>query len=77
VSKSVSEEPTKWAVHCVGDRNGDNCGLVFLTEEEYLRQLDVPGKPWCCPQCGGKAWWDNDIYQAAMDKLEKEKEGAG
>lgn len=38
----------------------DHCGIVGLTEEQELSQLEVPDQPWNCPRCGGEAEWDDE-----------------
>lgn len=57
----VSEEPTPYAVHCTGlIGNGDECEngeAIFLTKEEYRRQLSRANQRWRCPKCGAEAWW--------------------
>jgi uncharacterized C2H2 Zn-finger protein len=54
----VSDVPTPYAVNC------DWCGTVFLTEQEYIRQLYKPDSLWQCPKCGATAWWDDDNYDS-------------
>ena len=67
-----TDDPTPWAVICpnlrallvsavVADRG--SVGLVFLTEDQYLKQLRAPGDKWHCPECGAEAEWD-DYCQA-------------
>ena len=53
----ISETPTPYMVHC---RHG--CGPSFLTDGEYLRQLDRPDDLWQCPKCGDTASWDDENY---------------
>ncbi len=48
---------TPWAVICVEH------GQVFLTAEEYNKQMDDADSFWKCP-CGRFAEWDNDNYEA-------------
>ena len=58
-----SEIPTPYAVACA---NGCNDGEpIFITEDEYHRQMKLPGKLWKCPRCGFRASWDDDIYEEA------------
>jgi hypothetical protein len=48
-------DPTPYAVICLHD-----CGLQFLDELEYTRQLNRPDSLWVCPKCGRIANWDDD-----------------
>ena len=54
-------ERTPWAVICTEH------GQVFLTFEEYIRQLDKPNSIWTCPKCGEAAPWDDDHYADCME----------
>lgn len=65
----ASEQPTPWAVHC------PKHGLVYLTREEYDRQMQKSDYRWECTAwtledpigpCGAWSEWDDDIYEAAM-----------
>lgn len=56
-------------VFCDGDFE-ISCGQVPLTEEEYLRQLSNPNRPWSCPKCGAGAQYDD----AGSEKLMEERE---
>lgn len=31
-----------------------------------MAQLNRPNALWRCPQCGGDARWDDDIYEASF-----------
>ena len=59
----ASDTPTPYAVHCEGLLEGYSCGLVYLTPEEYARQMSQPHRTWRCPRCLAEAWWDDDIYE--------------
>lgn len=76
-----SLEPTPWAVYC------DQHGIVYLTEACYIQQMCRPDDIWRCPHfcaspddiqahrigvCGAPAWFQDDIYEAAMGVLEQE-----
>lgn len=37
--------------------------LVYLTEVEYLAQLDKPESGWKCPFCGLPAEWNDENYE--------------
>jgi len=39
-------------------------GQVFITEEDYERQLMMPDALWTCPKCGGIARFDDDNYES-------------
>lgn len=47
-----------YGVFCQNE--GQSCGLVELTEAQYLKQLSVPSKTWRCPNCRAEAAWDDD-----------------
>lgn len=53
---------TPYAVLC------DDHGQQFLTAEEYVYQMSRPDLLWRCPRCGEFAHWDDDEYDAALDK---------
>jgi uncharacterized protein with PIN domain len=52
---SESAVPTPWAVRCWDCGQGEESALVFLTREEYARQLARPHAFWHCPRCGREA----------------------
>jgi len=60
-----STTPTAWAVNCPRD------GLVYLTREEYTRQIGRVDDLWKCPRCGRDAQWDDDTYEKAMEAEER------
>jgi hypothetical protein len=62
----VSEHPTPYAVHCSGLIEGHSCGLVYLTPEEYDRQMMAAHRRWRCPICKAEAEWDDENYEQAM-----------
>ena len=37
--------------------------LVYLTNKEYIQQLEKPDQTWRCPVCGYEAIWDDDNYE--------------
>lgn len=55
-------------VQCAGDSvpGQQPCGLVGLTEAEYMRQLDKPDVGWWCPTCGSSAQYDDTASEAAQ-----------
>lgn len=57
VQDRVSEEPTPWAVICAVH------GQVYLTEDEYVKQLERPNSYWRCPRCNMTATWDDANYE--------------
>jgi len=59
--KGESAEPTPYAVRCPAER-----ALVYLTEEEYNRQMNQPDALWRCPRCGERAEWDDANYERRM-----------
>lgn len=56
-----SASPTPWAIICSTD------GQVFLTYEEYDRQINHPNSFWQCPRCGDSAGWDDDNYEKHLN----------
>lgn len=64
---------TPWAIRCYGidpEMGAGPCtkDLVYLTKEEYMRQMNVPSRTWRCPRCGGDAMWDDANYEDAIDR---------
>ena len=70
--ESTTETP--YAVQCTGSSNPHGAtpcnggGLIFLTHEEYDRQMDRPDSFWQCPRCGGVAWWSDDNYEKYLQE---------
>lgn len=56
MNSRTSEAPTPWAVTC------PTHGQVFLSREEYSRQLVAIDNPWTCPECEARADWDDENY---------------
>ncbi len=56
----VSEEPTPYAVLCRSH------GRVFLTKDEYGRQMCKPDALWRCPLCKQDAQFDDETYESAL-----------
>lgn len=54
--EGVSRVRTPWAVHC------KQHGLVYLTEEEYSRQLMMPDYTWVCPLDGKVAHFSSTNF---------------
>lgn len=59
---------TPYAVLC------DDHGQQFLTEQEYVHQLNRPSSGWTCPKCFEMAGWDDDEYEAVMDPRPTEED---
>ncbi len=57
MSRDNCNDPTPYAVYCKG--RCSSSGLMFLTEQEYMKQMDRPDSLWQCPQCKGPAEWDD------------------
>jgi len=68
-----SSKPTPYAIICYGpfDLPGNGCGKVYLTEEEYSKQISNPNKTWRCPNCRYEASWDDDNYEKFTEKQEQ------
>ena len=62
-------ERTAYAVNCLGpwDMPGHGCGLVYLTEAEYNRQMDAPDSTWRCPLCRYDASWLDENCEQMME----------
>jgi hypothetical protein len=56
--------PTPWATKCVGDNIMAGCGVVYMTKDEYTRQLSNPDSTWRCSNCGCEAAWSDFVFQA-------------
>lgn len=54
------KDKTPYAVNCNGHIDGMNCGLQYLSEDQYLAQLNRPDSTWRCPVCRAEASWDDD-----------------
>lgn len=52
--------PGPHAVICKDNEIHSSPMRVFLSEEEYNRQMDRPDDTWSCPLCGSMATWDDD-----------------
>lgn len=67
----MSTQKTPYAVICLPDpdmpREYPGCGKVYLTEKQYLQQLDRPNQTWRCPACGSEASWDDEHYERYLD----------
>jgi hypothetical protein len=69
---SHGRKRTPYAVHCQGpwDMPGHGCGLVYLTEKEYSRQMNAPSKTWRCPLCRYEADWSDANYEEMLEVRE-------
>lgn len=47
------------------------CGKVDMTEAEYLRQMQYPGRRWRCPDCGIDADFDDDRFEQLLDQADE------
>jgi hypothetical protein len=65
---------TPYAVICEGpwDMPGHGHGLVYLTRDEYNRQMDASDTRWKCPMCRYEAQWSDENYEECCDA---EREG--
>jgi hypothetical protein len=52
-----SQAPSPFAVIC------RTHGQVYITEDDYVKQLSMPDALWTCPECGGVAEFDDDNYE--------------
>ncbi len=58
---TISTEPTPYAVLCRSH------GKVYLTKDEYNRQMCAPDSRWSCPECGRICDFDDDNYEASLE----------
>jgi len=65
----MSEKPYAY-VNCYGDSSVGyyGCGIVELTSDQYLIQLDRPDSGWQCPKCGCSAEYNDTLSEKAQDK---------
>ncbi len=68
-----SKTPTPYATVCRGDPEvGHNgCGVVYMTEEFYIRQMDRSDSTWRCARCGYAAQWDDNNYEKYLEQAEE------
>jgi len=59
-----SEIRTPWAVHC---QRPCSQGLIYMTQQEYARQMSRPYYRWECPRCGELGVWSDDNYEAFQE----------
>ena len=64
----VSVTKTPWAIHC------RTHGQVFLTHDEYGRQMRDMNSLWKCPICGHNSQWDDDNYDLFVETDEQTAE---
>lgn len=58
---AIAAAPTPYAIICSKD------GQVFLSNDEYARQMSRPDSFWTCPKCGERASFDDDNYERFLD----------
>ena len=59
MSRGLSAIPTAYAVICKGKLDA-GCGRVYLTKQEYSRQMLRVHDFWRCPQCGSTGLFDDN-----------------
>lgn len=64
ITRQISETKTPYAILCSTHEQ------VFLTSQEYDRQMKRPNSLWTCPICNEVAPWDDDNYDAWLDEQE-------
>lgn len=42
---------------------------VYLTHEEYTRQLEMPGEKWRCPRCGAESTFDDHWFDVTHSQI--------
>jgi hypothetical protein len=57
-------QPAYAALKCLGlgVEEMAPCGLVYIDESEYIRQMSRPDSTWRCPHCRGEAIFDEDTW---------------
>lgn len=65
----VLEPDEKYRVIC------PRCGIVVIGYGNYFDQLNRPDHLWYCPQCKGRATFDDEQYENYPDTPEIETEG--
>lgn len=55
-------ERTAYAVICE-----EECGLVYLTKEEYRLQMNAANRTWRCQICRSGAYWSDDNYESFLN----------
>lgn len=79
MARDNSNDATPWAVYCkgelreVGAKPCSPTGLMFLREPEYEQQMNQANAFWRCPQCGGRAEWDDDCQETNPPEEEDER----
>jgi len=58
----VSVDPTPYAIICPTHKQ------VFLTHNEYVRQMEIPSARWKCPICQTISNWDDEPYEEYLDR---------
>lgn len=61
---------TPYAVVCTDSDPELSHGLVYLTQEEYNRQLSATDSLWKCPICRCSAQWDDENYEQMLNQME-------
>lgn len=60
-------------VRCRGDSvPGHCCGLVALTNDQYMAQMMRPDSLWCCPNCGSTAHYDDNESERVQGVYDEE-----
>jgi hypothetical protein len=69
--------PGPYAVICDGEfcNGAQGKRRVFLTKEQYDKQMMRPDSTWRCPHCGEEAIWDDDNYEKYLDTVNEEEMG--
>lgn len=60
-----SLEPTPYAIRC--ENNCNNGELIYLTSDEYDRQMKNPHDFWKCPRCRDCAWFNDENFEARLN----------
>jgi len=59
--KTFGRPRTPYAITC------EEHGFVYLTKQEYDRQLSRPDDLWRCPVCRLTAFWSDENYDSFFD----------
>jgi len=56
------------------DPEAHGCGTQGLTQEQYAGQLGNPWATWRCPCCGGEAFFNDELSEAALGITSSEEQ---
>jgi hypothetical protein len=60
-------KPSAWAVFCFEH------GLVYLTHNEYVEQMEAADSVWVCPICRRWARWSDENFEKWQEESEEDQ----